>query len=638
MATGERTKRKPSKPVGKPPGKSTGSGSHGGKPLKASKSGKPEKAAVAAEANPVTGGVDEDGPGEESILERTALSLAGHPLPAASAAAKTLAAFAQVRRLDMSHMQPSDDEPDGLKTLAFLGKAASLSRKKHKKGEQASPLAQRLTWLNVAGNESLGEADDAWDSLAQLVALNVLNASHCAMRQFPAGISVMHSLKALVLSHNALESLPSAFPHLPELNTLVLSHNALRKLPSTLPASLPALKKLSLSHNRLGEEGDALPDLTVCMHLREVRLNGNEALRRLPESVATWGRGVDGRAPGLVLLDLGDCGLDSWESVAPLLRAPEGRRKGLANLSLRGNGVTMSDGYKERVCGVHPTLRVLDNVRVAEDAGAEGVDAPDDQAKPAKRKAGAERAEAPKRARPAEPVASDADAATSEAEAAAVPEAGADGTEAPEKRPRKRSGRGPKKHGKGDPGERQKAQAGPPEGGADARQRSRAGPPPGESEPEASPGPMSGDERRRARAGPPPDGGVERRRARAGPPPDDERLRARAGPPPDDERLRARAGPPPDEAPSVPRSGKRTRRSKKGATQTLEMDMDEEPSVETPPAPAPAEAPPAEPSQPTPQDTGVVRVVDVQGKRGRAPPPGLSSLLAKRPEEDLGGW
>lgn len=161
----------------------------------------------------------------------------------------------------------------------------------------------------------------------------------------------MHSLKALVLSDNALTSLPTAFPHLPELNTLVLSHNQLASLPKALPASLPSLKKLSVSHNQLGRDSAAaLPDFTVCKHLREVRLNGNADLDRLPANLAQWGCGTDSTAPGLVLLDLGGCALTSFEDIAPLLQRKKSQgRKGLAIVSLKGCAVSSVPGYKDKV-------------------------------------------------------------------------------------------------------------------------------------------------------------------------------------------------------------------------------------------------------------------------------------------------
>lgn len=167
----------------------------------------------------------------------------------------------------------------------------------------------------------------------------------------------------MVLSHNHVSALPAAFPHLPELNTLVLSNNELTQLPVTLPSSLPNLKKLSLGHNRL--EKDGLPDFSVCSHLREVRLGGNETLCTLPAHLSAWGRGVDGGAPGLVLLDVSDCGLDTWEAVQPLLAMPQQTdRHGLANLGAKGNRIAEEPRYRETLCNALPALRILDNVRL----------------------------------------------------------------------------------------------------------------------------------------------------------------------------------------------------------------------------------------------------------------------------------
>lgn len=176
----------------------------------------------------------------------------------------------------------------------------------------------------------------------------VFNASHCSLRSLPAGLSALSQLKALVVSHNAIAGLPQVMPHMPELNTLVLSNNALTTLPKTLPASLPALKKLSISHNQL-TDGGALPDFSVCAHLREVRLCGNKALQRLPAHIQKWGKGVDGGAPGLALLDVSDCGLDDFASIAPLLKASDALRRGLSNLCLKGNGVAAEEEYQDKV-------------------------------------------------------------------------------------------------------------------------------------------------------------------------------------------------------------------------------------------------------------------------------------------------
>lgn len=208
-----------------------------------------------------------------------------------------------------------------------------------------------------------------------------------------------------MLSHNDLSSLPSNFPYLPSLNTLVLSNNVLSTLPKTLPASLPSLKKLSASHNKLANGSNALPDFSLCAHLREVRLANNEGLESLPAHLAAWGKGADGRAPGLEYLDLGGCGLETWGSVQPLMKAQAAgdtrvtsreeamahrKTKGLANLRLEGNPVAKQPDYREKVRLLHsirafglrsgndvfgpsclckiletfPTLRILDNERV----------------------------------------------------------------------------------------------------------------------------------------------------------------------------------------------------------------------------------------------------------------------------------
>lgn len=198
--------------------------------------------------------------------------------------------------------------------------------------------------------------------MVRTTAHTVLNASRCALRLFPPAMAGLRSLKALVLSHNHLTALPAAFPHLPELNTLVLSNNALTELPITLPSSLPSLKKLSVGHNRLTCTG--LPDLRVCAHLREVRLSGNATLHALPSHLAAWGRGVDGGAPGLVLLDVSDCGLNSWEAVQPLLAMPHQERHGLANLGAKGNRIADDVQYRDTLRKALPALRILDTVRL----------------------------------------------------------------------------------------------------------------------------------------------------------------------------------------------------------------------------------------------------------------------------------
>lgn len=184
----------------------------------------------------------------------------------------------------------------------------------------------------------------------------VLNASHCGLTEVPTCVASLSKLKALVLSHNSLTTLRHV-ANLPDLNTVgalsrpcalllsrtrahacspcpdppppVVSNNALTALPSSL-ATLPALKKISAAHNRL--TSSSLPDLSALAHLHEVRLNDNPTLTSLPPHFGTWGK-ADG-AKGLEILDLGNCGFESWFGLRELAK-----QAAVVNLGLKGNKV-----------------------------------------------------------------------------------------------------------------------------------------------------------------------------------------------------------------------------------------------------------------------------------------------------------
>lgn len=110
-------------------------------------------------------------PAQVDILDRTALSLARHALPPRQAAARTLAQFAQLRRLDLSDMQASSEDTEGLVDLQLLALAAARSKKAVKK-HGGVPLTERLTWLSVASNPALGSSDTALDGLDEFAALH----------------------------------------------------------------------------------------------------------------------------------------------------------------------------------------------------------------------------------------------------------------------------------------------------------------------------------------------------------------------------------------------------------------------------------------------------------------------------------
>lgn len=130
----------------------------------------------------------------------------------------------------------------------------------------------------------------------------------------------------------------------------VVSNNSLTALPRSL-ATLPALKKISAAHNQLTSPG--LPDLSALSHLHELRLNDNRSLSSLPLHFGSWGKAPPpssaGPVPdsgyqqqknkprsrrGLEILDLGNCGFESWFGLRELAK-----QDGIVNLGLKGNKV-----------------------------------------------------------------------------------------------------------------------------------------------------------------------------------------------------------------------------------------------------------------------------------------------------------
>lgn len=312
---------------------------------------------------------------EESVLTRTKLDLSNHPLPPFEKLSKTLAHFSQLQKLDISGMKASEENPHGLTSLQWLGRA---TRKGKGKAAEGTVFGDKLTWLKMSDNPFFGQQgrSEIWDGIEFLTSLSVLNASSCNLTTAPPASALLRitSLAALVLAHNSISSI-SYMPHLPHLNTLVLSHNKICKLPKGLAANLPSLKKLSITHNFLEwtNEECPLPDFTQCSHLREVRLSGNNKLIKLPSHLKTWGRGQgrDRLGTGLETLELADCGLNDWVSIEPLMKMvdlddPPRRRRGLGNLSLKGNPVTSLSDFHEKILEVHQALRTLDGEKTIE--------------------------------------------------------------------------------------------------------------------------------------------------------------------------------------------------------------------------------------------------------------------------------
>lgn len=334
----------------------------------------------------------------------------------------------------------------GLETLHFLDEAERIARKEVRKQYEAAgsskhvrkTLGETLTWLNLAGNTALGDSsykgkkrssDDVFRGLEHLKELFVLNISSSSLSVLPPRptfLALSNNLRALVLSHNRLtDSSLNALPFLPNLNTLILSNNRITKLPRALSGNVPRLAKLSLSHNDLHmkaddeeEEGSSedsarneedqdiqttsakrkvvLPDFTMNIALREVRLSHNARLSRLPLHLSRWGQGIPKSHNGLDLVDVGHCDL-SWDAIAEALLRHDyseqqqqdsagavtkdkevssgrmtSRGGGIKNLTLAGNRALedeFEDGYAQRIQEALPGLVVLDNRRLVERKG-----------------------------------------------------------------------------------------------------------------------------------------------------------------------------------------------------------------------------------------------------------------------------
>ncbi|KAI8811863.1 hypothetical protein BJ742DRAFT_795874 [Cladochytrium replicatum] len=199
-----------------------------------------------------------------------------------------------------------------------------------------------LTLLNLANNKLT-----SFEGLQTLRKLLVLNLSHNEVNHISHHVMNLTALKALILNHNHIKLLDN-LQNLRSLTTLVVSHNNLEELSGI--GTLTALEKLSAAHNKIR----LFPDLSVLnvnQTLEQLRLNDNK-ITTLPEKL------LMPLATSLKILDLGN-------NLLKDVSACEGLSclRSLDNLNLKGNPLTKEDGYRERILGLVPTLRILDGER-----------------------------------------------------------------------------------------------------------------------------------------------------------------------------------------------------------------------------------------------------------------------------------
>lgn len=161
-----------------------------------------------------------------------------------------------------------------------------LSENDLKSGESLSGLkyCKAITWISVAKNHlkdivHLTNLKNLQGIIFLLLVssfypylLVVLNASYNEISELPWDLlSDVTGLKALILNNNKFTAFPPSAQFPQSLDTLVLSHNPIKELPVGMFRALPALTKLSCSHAELHK----IPDLSLCLELKEIRLASN---------------------------------------------------------------------------------------------------------------------------------------------------------------------------------------------------------------------------------------------------------------------------------------------------------------------------------------------------------------------------
>jgi Leucine-rich repeat (LRR) protein len=224
-----------------------------------------------------------------SIEDLTALSLKGREITKI----EDFHGLNKVQRLDLSENKLK--RLGGLSDLKSVG-LLNVSNNQLDSGASCEELRYltELRTLNLGSNPKIRHIDS--HVLKPLVKLQALIANDC-------GLSKVSFLRSCQL-----------------LNTLVLSHNSLTRFPTSFSSefSFLHLKKLSLGFNAL----TALPDLSVCPNISELRLNNNQ-LSSLTSAILLPSK--------LKILDLSNNLLTSWTEIEILTGLAH-----LTNLSLRG--------------------------------------------------------------------------------------------------------------------------------------------------------------------------------------------------------------------------------------------------------------------------------------------------------------
>lgn len=187
--------------------------------------------------------------------------------------------------------------------------------------------------------------------------LRVIDLTSCGLATFDA--TAAPKLAALILTGNPGITI-SGLASCAELATLVVKGCELTDESLSLALrGAASLSKLSAAGNRL-EGGERLDLSALRGTLSELRL-GRNALAALPR----------GLSPRLRLLDAGgNAGLGPLRSVvAELSRVSAGAGGGsgswLRSVTLRGTAAALEEGYEAAVAAAAPSLRVLDDKRVA---------------------------------------------------------------------------------------------------------------------------------------------------------------------------------------------------------------------------------------------------------------------------------